>query len=865
MNKKDPFSLFWEDWDEILDRLRLLEAWNREIRDRERELIKNDKLLYNIFEINNEIINDEKFIKKESIFDTFDTPFKKSWFESEAERDRFWSNSLRNTELEPLLDFFRSQMWDVINSNQPINPIFDISNWTFPEISEWENTEARDYMRENFWKSMFALFETLRHSPELWEKVREYIVWRDSDGMRKSEKYRIDLQRAKAQRDLSPIEEMYIESVEELSKFNPFLVALLREARQESYEYMCHHFDSLSERTWENLENGMYVPQLQIGTWPEGLSFFAEQTRRNPSISANTLVVDVWSQPWGPFAIPEWEAWRLNSSNNIDDTIYNLPDSVTENQLRWSVRWYSSPFKWYPWERTTWSPDVRKWSINIASDFSPTPDMISDSRYATNFDAQLVFAAQATVLMKNMCMSTEFVSAKPSWRVEWKWSEEITLRRTFPDGRVEQKVIYTDKIINATWLWETWYGFTLEWTRAEKILSDEDTLKWFPRISWFLDSLKLLSSERWNIEPPETITIWGLWDSWAILIEELAWLFKTKNPLIRNIKKIYIITDWALSDRPRYAAIRDVLPRWWRWNIVEIVPWRVWDIGYSEDQGDKMNIYSSTWTKLKTSWWDDIETDVYISATWLKKNIDTAYERYFTPWSEVRKKPIKLPTNNQISVWETLEWKDNIVFVGTTSDPAFNFSKLNQLPDLSRQALERVGTENAVAIWFRSQDAQASARIITPQRVKTSTIDLQKSKAQRVSEIDWDNKKWQVPKSDNTWFKLVKNASEILDLLMGMISYELVNSWISTWKNMKLTLDIRKNSQGFEVKVHNRKRWVSNQLQLVLIKVLSEERIQAYMSSLLKSYKSRKDWFRLHLSTTTSWKFSFSDSYLELV
>lgn len=749
-----------------------------------------------------------------------------------------------------LLRNFRTWVWETIDPSSPKT----LTTTGFIEVTEWSNEIALEYMRSAFWETIFILFETLRNSPEFWERIAQYIVGREQDGKWLNDKYTINLDRISQQRPLSPTEEAYIKSIEQLSKFNPYIVALLREARLESYEFLCHHFDSLSERTWDSITDGMYVPQLQVGTGPEWLSYFWEQTRINPNLSAQTLVVDKWEQPWWPFAVPEWESWRLNSSNNVGATIYNLPDTVSETLFKRSVRWYASPFKWYPWERLKANPDIRLGSINIAADFCPTPDMISDSRYANNEDLQLVLAAQAAILIKRICMRTEFVSSQPSGKNIWGWTEKVILRRFLSDGTSEQKTIYTDTIVNASGLWDAWYGFKLSGTRAEKILREKDTINGFPRMNTTLEALQLLSSRRLDTIVPETIVIWGKWDSAAVLIEELAGLFKNRNPIIRNVRKIYIVTDGTLSSRPRYANIRDVLPRGWRWNVVEFIQGRVNDIWYSSENTSKINVYGQNGFRLLDEEGKIVEADAYISATWLSSDIDKRYR-----WYRVnQRKALNLPSNSQIKVGETLSWNDNILFIGTAADPWFNQEKLAQLPDFSRQALERVWVENAVAIGFRSQDAQASARIKTPKR-SSEALSFSDKKITIPAYGDIFN--FSIPKSDED-FKQVNNVTSIEELLSSIINYELINSWVILDADRNLDLAIMMTWDTFSVSIST-ELGISNELKDIFEKIFSNARFQEYVISLLSKYKKRKKNLKLSL-VSIAWKLSFKKSYVEL-
>ena len=92
-------------------------------------------------------------------------------------------------------------------------------------------------------------------------------VERASDGSVISSKQAPYIQRIRElekQRDLTEIEREYLKTIEYISLFNPYLVALANADQAIVGELLHHHFDSLSADTTESLEDGQYVPAIVV-------------------------------------------------------------------------------------------------------------------------------------------------------------------------------------------------------------------------------------------------------------------------------------------------------------------------------------------------------------------------------------------------------------------------------------------------------------------------------------------------------------------------------------------------------------------------------------------------------------------------
>lgn len=100
------------------------------------------------------------------------------------------------------------------------------------------------------------------------------------------------------------LKEDYINSVDVLSRFNPFFVAAILANRGVVREYLQYHFETTSERTKAELEDGGYDPTIVIGAGIHSSIAMGEIARLFPNLAAGALVVDSAQYPGGPFNMP---------------------------------------------------------------------------------------------------------------------------------------------------------------------------------------------------------------------------------------------------------------------------------------------------------------------------------------------------------------------------------------------------------------------------------------------------------------------------------------------------------------------------------------------------------------------------------
>jgi len=102
-----------------------------------------------------------------------------------------------------------------------------------------------------------------------------------------------------------------------------------------------------------------------------------------------------------------------------------------------------------------------------------------------------------------------------------------------------------------------------------------------------------------------------------------------------------------------------------------------------------------------------VAADHIFEATGFEEGVPAALQPLITNGVAVTKIPVRLPTNADIVVGESLAGYSNISLVGTVSRPSFNEAKRLQLPESSEEVLAGV-SENVVAIGFRAPDTQAA-------------------------------------------------------------------------------------------------------------------------------------------------------------
>ena len=660
-----------------------------------------------------------------------------------------------------------------------------------PELGK--NKLALDHIRKNFVKNIFPLIESFRTDPTTKKEVEEFLGTKNGERMRT--RYEIRLAKLAEQRVLTDIERAYLESVELLSLFNPYLVAATYTEQGVTSEFLRHHFDTLSKNTIENLKDGDYIPLIQIGTGPNGLASVGEVVRNNPELAAQMLVIDSGDQPGGPFAIPGGRAWELNSANRRGlggATLPENPENGNVSEIE-TVRSYGSPLRWYPGERKD-GETVRGGSINTTVDYLPTPDDLSStSRYPTNEDLQLVLALQSSVLINNLALQTKVISVKPNPDKNAKGDKLVTLQINKPGEETKTITVAADALFVAAGLGEPTYGFRLEGTNAERIIESTKGQKGFPKISTTLEAFKALASRTEEQESPgETIVLWGKGNSADTLIEFIGNTFQGDNPKVRNVTKIYVVAEGDLSSRPRYAAIADLKPRNGKGNLIEFVKARVQDVTFeslSEQENvmdRKVKLVNEKGQFITDGSGKEIIADSAIAATGFKSQLDSVLESYLESGQSFKNKTgdtsptelLKLPTNENVSVAETLKSDPTIMFLGTASNPDFkNEEKLLQLPEDARKALQRNGAENAVAIGFRAPDTQAAVNIW----LNTKEITLNSVETNKRSEVALDG---DFKNGDSTWipikvtqdFKIPDNVTNENLIMTPLFSYSVGNS-----------------------------------------------------------------------------------------
>ena len=575
-----------------------------------------------------------------------------------------------------------------------------------------DNQAAADYLLGNFLLTMYPLAEVLRADPATADQISNFL---GQDAAIKFTQRLIELEK---QRELTDIERQYIRSVERLTDYNAHMVACATVSPAITAEFLRQHFNKISQATIAGLQDGDYVPAVQIGLGPNGLTGLGEILRNNPKLASSMLVVDAGKQPGGPFAIPEGPAWELNSANGRGSGARVMPAAPGANELQ-TVRAYGSPVtRWYPGERSPDS-DVRFGSINTTVDYLPTPDDISTSRYPTNEELALVLSMQAAMLINKLALQTRFVKLEKNPDPHSAGDKILTLEINDQNGKRQIK-LRTDAVFLSSGLGDDGYGFELAGSRAEKVIEQTQNMP-LPKLAKTLQAFKVLAS---RLQKPvalgKTLVIYGRGNSADTLLEYIGSIFQSNNSNVRNIEKVYVVCDGNLSARPRYAQINDLKPRNGRGNFIEQINARVQDVDFASEDGDpstrRLNFYDTNDNLINDDSGSPLLADFAIAATGFRSKIDTLLAEYVQesgadPQDALRA-PLTLPTNSRVAVAETLKADPSVLILGTASKPFFESGdKLAQLPREAREALLRNGAENAVAIGFRAPDTQAAINI----------------------------------------------------------------------------------------------------------------------------------------------------------
>ena len=336
-----------------------------------------------------------------------------------------------------------------------------------PELGR--NTQAFRYLKRNFDRVFRVLVDSFKDDPRTRRDIAEVLGNGVNDqSLNPKLQFVQKISELEKQRPLTDLERAYLQSVQLLSLFNPYLVAAINADSAVTSEFLRHHFEILSRETGRFLKDGDYVPLLQVGTGPNGMVALGEIVRNNPELAGQVLVIDSGDQPGGPFAIPGGPAWELNSANLRGEGGYILPERPGGKEIK-TVRAYGSPLRWYPGERVD-TTDVRENSINVTVDYLLTPDVLSTKRYPTNEELQLVLALQTAMLTRRLILSTTLVRVEPNPNTGERGNKIATIKINGKDGSERIVRLKTDAVFLSTGLGEPTYGFKLEGSKAEKVL-----------------------------------------------------------------------------------------------------------------------------------------------------------------------------------------------------------------------------------------------------------------------------------------------------------------------------------------------------------------------------------------------------------
>jgi hypothetical protein len=658
----------------------------------------------------------------------------------------------------------------------------------FVSPEKGRNKESFNFLRTRFVETVYPLIESFRADSATALRANSFLEKKDGADTNPRRQFDQRVSLLEKQRPLSETENEYLRSVEMLSVFNPYLVACAYTDPGVTSEFLRHHFETTSERTTSNLKDGDYFPLLQVGLGPNGLAALGETVRNNSGLAGAMLVVDAGKQPGGPFAVPEGAAWELNSANKRGFGGRVLPKQPGIEELK-TVRGFGSPLRWYPGERGAGGKDIRQGSINTTVDYLPTPDDISSSRYSTNEELALILALQTAVLTKNIALQTKVIGIEKNTDPHTKGDKLVTLEIVEQTGKRTVKV-GVDALFTATGLGEPGYGFNLEGSKAQKVIAETRDMG-FPKITQTLEAFNALAGRsNEQISPGETLVIWGKGNSADTLIEYIGNLFNGENPRVRDVTKVYVVSDGDLSARPRYSLINDLRPRNGRGNLIEPINGKVVDVDFATSETDiskrKLIFFGKDGNPIKDSAGNEIIADSGIAATGFASKLDSLLEGYSDELSDGRldkkREKVTLPTNEKIAVAETLTTDPGVLILGVASDADFeNIDKLGQLPPEAREALLRNGAENAVAIGFRGPDTQAAVNIWLNSR----DINIESGKAGLVRDVlDLNDGEYLEP-GELAWLDTVvepesiripNNIQDEVRLLSPLFSYNVGNS-----------------------------------------------------------------------------------------
>ena len=756
------------------------------------------------------------------------------------------------------------EMFDERFAKQIIDKIQTDLEARFVSPEKGLNKEALSYLRERFITSIFPLVESFRDDPRTKEVMEDFLEKETSDDEVKNPrlKYIQKLKILESQRPLTDNERLYLESVQLLSVFNPYLVGVVTADFGVTSEFLRHHFENISRQTITELKDGDYVPLIQVGLGPNGVAALGEVVRNNPELAAQMLVVDQGDQPGGPFAIPQGKAWELNSANRRGTKGPTLPDEPNFEELK-TVRAYGSPLRWYPGERSKRSKNVRQGSINTTVDYLPVPDDLSIVRYPTNEDLQMIIALQAAMLVKRVALKTKVIEITDNPNIEDQGDKIVTLEIEESNGKTRTLKLKTDGRFIASGLGERTYGFDERGKRAERVIEETKNMKEFPKLSTTLDAFRSLAGRvEKRYSPGETLVIYGGGNSADTLLEFIGNIFQSDNPLVREISKVYVVTEKNLSARPRYSLINDLKPRNGRGNLIEFVNGKVGDVDFTDNspkiKDRKIVVYDTQGNIIVDNEGNPIVADAAIAAAGFRAQLDEVFSSslegrsFKSSGEDSAVEPLLLPTNDKVSVANTLKGDSNTLFLGVASKPGFDSpEKLSQLPQEAREALLRNGAENAVAIGFRAPDTQAAVNIWLNSR----QVNLEKKEIKEREQLQLEGDirpgvKIRINKIINNGDGFIPDfVGDEASLLSPLISYEIGNKIeLFTTKDgqtkdftgtLTFSVEYNQNTQDFLLGFESGSPSLSKEVWEELVRVFMGKDIQKYALSILK--KRRKD------------------------
>lgn len=602
--------------------------------------------------------------------------------------------------------------------------------------------ESFRYIRERFQYSLYPLVFSLISDPSKNALIKKYIAkYTDSSGeVNPNLVYRLYLTEFLSQRSLTAEEVQYLRSVEVASVFNPYLVAAMACFPNETSAFLKNHFKEVSGGIAERIRDGDYVPTLVVGLGVSGAVTAGEIARLNPSNAGSVLYVDSKALPGGPFETGG-KSWRLNSANPTKPRKMGRvlpPSDKNFYAFRGPTVRSKAPLSWYPGERgrgrINYLP-TRAGEINPVVPFLPELGEISDGqRYPTNDQLALLIQSHVAMCAKNVLLETKVIKIEPT-DDPLNGSKLVTLEIKQGD-KTRTVEIYTDSLIVGTGPGVPNFGFDIEKSSVYQ-LTKPTKERPFPRITTTLEAFKLFNNlKEKGSDFGGTIVIYGFGNSADVLLEYFGKIFESGNSLLNNITKIYVIGEGSLSQRPRYASTSDLLsrdnPNGVTPNLVELVQGRVSDI---EESSTGTLLLSGKDGFILDSEGHEIEADYVISAAGFRPELAPLLEGYASRLSQIsqnnqEKKPLYSPLNlpgTSVKVGEYLSLDPTVLVVGTAAVPDFGDEKLSQLPPLSKEALQRVGATNAVAIGFRTPETLAAVDLWIANYIAERPLNLRTS------------------------------------------------------------------------------------------------------------------------------------------